>query len=227
VARKYELKRRAERQSETRRRIVEAAVELHGTKGPGRTSLSEIARLAGVQRNTLYRHFPDERALLLACSAHHGAQHPPPDPSAWRRIGDPGERLRRGLGELYAWYAEVEPMYTHVLRDAEYHETVREIVILRSGEAMAAIRAALADGLPASRHSAAVLELALDFRAWQRLSHAGLPPSEAAEAMSRAVVGQVTASASTANTLARTSHALRPRERKPLPAGRTRGAEIP
>jgi AcrR family transcriptional regulator len=190
VARKYELKRRAERQAETRQRIVEAAVELHGTKGPGRTSLSEVARVAGVQRNTLYRHFPDERQLLLACSAHHGAQHPPPEPSVWRHIGDPGERLRQGLGELYAWYAEVEPMYTHVLRDAEYHETVREIVTLRSGQAMAAIHAALADGLPAAGPAAAMLELALDFRAWQRLAHAGLPPSEAAGAMTRAVLAQ-------------------------------------
>ena len=81
MARKYELKRRAERQEETRRRIVEAAIELHRTKGPARTTLTDIARLAGVQRNTLYRHFPDERAIGLACSGLYMELNPPPDPA--------------------------------------------------------------------------------------------------------------------------------------------------
>src|SRR5437016_688388 len=97
VARKYELKRRAERQQETRRRIVEATIELHRTKGPARTTMSDVARLAGVQRHTLYRHFPDERELGLACSGLHFETHPPPDAEAWREIVDPGDRLRRGL----------------------------------------------------------------------------------------------------------------------------------
>src|SRR3954453_20643532 len=97
VTRKYELKQRAERQQETRRRIVDAAIELHRTKGPARTTLSDIARLAGVQRHTLYRHFPDERAISLACSGPHFETHPPPDPGEWRAIEDPGERLRHGL----------------------------------------------------------------------------------------------------------------------------------
>src|SRR5438093_7923993 len=101
MARKYELKRRAERQHETRRRIVEAAIELHRTKGPARTTVSDIARLAGVQRHTFYRHFPDERALGLACSGTFLELNPPPDGTTWRAIGDPEERLRAALSELY------------------------------------------------------------------------------------------------------------------------------
>jgi AcrR family transcriptional regulator len=80
MPRKYELKKRAERKEETRRRIVEAAVELHGTVGPARTTVSEIARLAGVQRHTYYDHFRDELSLLHACSGLHAEQNPPPDP---------------------------------------------------------------------------------------------------------------------------------------------------
>src|SRR3954447_14173700 len=96
MARKYELKRRAESQAETRQRIVEAAVQLHQTKGPGLTSFSDVARLAGVQRNTLYRHFPDEHSLLLACSGQYGQLNPPPDPTTWREQAGAHPRPRRG-----------------------------------------------------------------------------------------------------------------------------------
>src|ERR1700704_615036 len=102
--RKYELRKRAERQEETRRRIVEAAIELHGTVGPARTSVSAIAARAGVQRHTYYRHFPDERSLGLACSGLYMERNPLPDPAPWRAIRDPEKRLRRCLGDLYAYY---------------------------------------------------------------------------------------------------------------------------
>src|SRR5437763_4262591 len=112
VTRKYELKQRAERQQETRRRIVEAAIELHRTKGPARTTLSDIARLAGVQRHTLYRHFPDERSLFMACSGRFTESNPGPDPAAWLRIAEPERRLRRGLDDLYDYYERTGDMLT-------------------------------------------------------------------------------------------------------------------
>src|SRR5690349_651020 len=91
--RPYELKERARRQAETRRRIIEATAALHREVGPARTTVSEIARRAGVGRVTIYNHFPDDVALLGACSAHFAASHPPPDPGAWVAIEDPDERL--------------------------------------------------------------------------------------------------------------------------------------
>src|SRR5438067_7992681 len=116
--RKYELKKRAERLAETRRRITETTVELHRTVGPAATQISEIARRAGVQRVTVYNHFPDEPSLLAACSSHWRDLHPAPDPAAWLALEDAGERLRVGLGELYAWFRETEPMTANILRDA-------------------------------------------------------------------------------------------------------------
>src|SRR5690348_8941459 len=104
MTRPYTLKRRAEQQAETRLRIVEAAVELHGTLGPARTTISMVAEQAGVQRHTFYAHFPTERDLLLACSALSLERSPLPDPEPWRRIEDRAKRLRVGLGEIYAWY---------------------------------------------------------------------------------------------------------------------------
>lgn len=189
MARKYELKRRAERQAETRQRIVEAAVELHRTKGPARTSLSDIARLAGVQRHTLYRHFPDERSLFMACSGHFTESNPQPDPTAWLEIADTEKRLRRGLDDLYDYYERVGEMLTSVLRDAEVHALTREVNALRAASDMNAIRDALAEGLTGHRALAA-LDLALDFRAWQRLSASGLSRADVVETMVRAVLAQ-------------------------------------
>src|SRR3954454_16202955 len=108
--RRYELKARAEKAAETRRRITESTVALHQEVGPARTRVAEIARRAGVQRLTVYNHLPDERELFGACSAHFIGQQPPPDPGAWAAIADPSERLRTALTELHAWYSARRPM---------------------------------------------------------------------------------------------------------------------
>ena len=115
--RPYEKKRRAELEAETRRRITETAVNLHGTVGPSRTSISAIAEHAGVRRSTVYRHFPDENSLFEACSAHWGEANPFPDLAGWESIADPEERLRSALGELYAFYGRTERMMENILRD--------------------------------------------------------------------------------------------------------------
>jgi AcrR family transcriptional regulator len=104
MTRTYTLKRRAEQQADTRKRIVEAAIELHGSVGPALTTFSMVAERAGVQRHTLYAHFPDERSLLMACSALSLERDPLPDTAAWRTIEDRGERLRVGLRAVYDWY---------------------------------------------------------------------------------------------------------------------------
>jgi AcrR family transcriptional regulator len=191
MARKYELKRRAEKQAVTRRRIVEAAIQLHGTKGPARTTMSDVARLAGVERHTLYRHFPEMRDLFFACSGQFGEEHPPPDVAPWLGIDDPAKRLRRGLTDLYVFYEEVEDMYSCVLRDAEFDPLTHELFELRGMEPMRQIRGALARDLRTERRVQAALDLALDFHAWRRLARdSGLSATQAAEAMTRAILAQ-------------------------------------
>jgi AcrR family transcriptional regulator len=186
MARKYELKARAERQEETRRRIVEAAVELHASKGPARTTVSDVARLAGVQRHTVYRHFPDERSLGMACSGLYAERNPPPDPETWREVH--GEkRLRGGLGDLYAFYERNEAMFGCVARDAEVDDLTRELFELRFGSFGMAIREVLAQAVSRRRPALAALDLALEFRTWQRLHASGLSSAEAADTMARAL----------------------------------------
>ena len=127
MTRKYELKQRALSQAETRQRIVDATVDLHRELGPLRTTISAIAERAGVQRLTVYRHFPDDRALFGACSSQWRAAHPMPDPSAWAGLEDPSERLEAALAEIYAWFASTEEMTANVLRDIPESPLMQEL----------------------------------------------------------------------------------------------------
>jgi AcrR family transcriptional regulator len=126
--RKYRQKKRAEETARTHRRITDAAIELHGTVGPARTTMSAVAERAGVERRTLYRHFPNEADLFAACSSDYFAANPWPDLESWRAIRDPNERLKRALDELYAYYERTEPMFSNVLRDAELVDFARDAV---------------------------------------------------------------------------------------------------
>jgi AcrR family transcriptional regulator len=172
MPRKYEMKRRAERVRETRRRIAEAAMELHRTVGPARTTVSAIAEKAGVQRHTYYAHFPELKDLYRACTAHHMERDPLPDPSRWAQISGPEERLRRALSEVYAYYGGNEALLTNVLRDTPSDPVLQEnnVFLFRHWEAM---RDTIADAFEASgeRHEAlvAAIALALDLQTWRTL----------------------------------------------------------
>lgn len=186
MTRGYTLRRRAEQQAETRLRIVEAAVGLHGQFGPAHTTFSMVAERAGVQRHTLYAHFPDERSLLMACSGLTMERDPLPDPSAWRAISDRHERLRTGLAGLYAWYERNAGLAGCVLRDAEFHPLTREISDLRWGPFMVAYADVLGAKLNARQR--AMLQLALGFFTWRSLVRdSELKPAVAARIMAHAI----------------------------------------
>jgi AcrR family transcriptional regulator len=186
-SRPYRMKRRAESQERTRLRITESAVELHGTLGPSRTSMSAVAAHAGVRRSTLYRHFADETALSDACSAHWAAANPPPDLAAWSLVDDPDARLVVALGELYAFYGRTEAMLENLFRD--------EIAVPIVGERFAAFRGylvaardTLIQGRPgrgaAKLHTQAAIGHAIAFSSWRSLvREEGLDDAAAVELM--------------------------------------------
>jgi AcrR family transcriptional regulator len=186
MTRTYTLKRRAEQQADTRRRIVEAAVELHGTVGPARTTVSMVADRAGVQRHTFYAHFPDERDLLMACSGLVFERDPLPDAAPWRAIEDRRERLRAGLAAVYGWYDRNAELASCVLRDMETHPLTREIGELRFGPCMAAYHEVLGAKLSAKQR--AMLHLALNYFTWRTLAReGGLKRSAAVAVMVQAI----------------------------------------
>ena len=186
MARSYTLGRRAEKQAETRQRIVEAAVELHGTVGPAQTTISMIADLAGVQRHTLYAHFPDEWSILLASSSYALERDPPPDATAWREMKDRDKRLRTGLRAIYDWYERNEGLFACMLRDAEHHDSTRKIASTRFVPVVNGYREALGTGLNARQR--AMLGLALSFFTWRSLTRdGGLIQAAAVAAMANAI----------------------------------------
>ncbi|HEY6731007.1 MAG TPA: TetR/AcrR family transcriptional regulator [Solirubrobacterales bacterium] len=191
--RKYEKKARAEAEAQTRQRITESAVELHGSLGPANTSMSAVAEHAGVRRSTLYRHFSDERALFGACSAHWAEENPAPEIGAWAAIADPGERLDAALLDLYAYYRQTEGMMDKLLRD----EATVEVV----GELMGAYRGMLEQSVEilmrgrglrgnAAKRTRAAIGHALAFRTWQDLTGVqGLDDKGAVALMADLVAG--------------------------------------
>jgi AcrR family transcriptional regulator len=184
LKRKYELKKRAEQMAETQRRITEAAIELHGTVGPARTTLSAVAERAGVERRTLYRHFPTEADLFAACSTHYFTANPWPDLASWRAIRDPQQRLERGLDELYAYYERTEPMLSNVLRDAELVDSARDAVApLQAYLEEAAEILTIGRQVRGRRRQLlkAALRHALAFSTWRSLTTNGIGRSDAAK----------------------------------------------
>ncbi len=188
--RKYTKRRRAEKEQQTRQRITEAAVALHGSIGPARTTISAVAEEAGVQRATVYRYFPDDEALFAACSGHWAAMNPSPDPTSWRTITDPRARLRHALAELYPYYRQNEALLENVTRDRllveamakpaarmrAYFETVVETIVTgrpERGHARRRVKAAVGH--------------AISFPTWQSLAQHDLDDREAVAMMAAMV----------------------------------------
>jgi AcrR family transcriptional regulator len=189
--RKYDLKVRAERQQETRRRIVEAATALHQEVGPARTTVAEIARRAGVQRLTVYNHFPEEGELFAACQGHFLTQLPLPDLGPALAHEDPRERVRAVLRLLYESYRARETMTVKLLRDRGGMPALDALM----EQTMDAPLGQLADALAApfrargrrAQRLRTVLALALDFWTWHRLKREGLDDAAAADLMAELI----------------------------------------
>jgi AcrR family transcriptional regulator len=188
--RPYQKRARAAHEQATRTRVIDAAIALHGTVGPARTTISAIAEKAGVRRATVYRHFPDERALFLGCSGTWSERNPVPDPETWAAIADPEARVEAALDALYGWYERTEPMLSALLRDIDAMPIIAELQAGRL-EYLARVEDGLALGWGARGAAAARLRatigLALDFFAWRTLHERGLDRGDAVAVMASAV----------------------------------------
>ena len=188
--RHYHKTQRAQSELKTRERIVEATVELHGSVGPAKTTISEIAKRAGVQRLTVYRHFPSEKALFAACSGHYMAQNPLPDLAQFAAMPDPAKRLKAALGALYEYFRRNQAMLALVLRDAASVPAMKssmQAIERFFRELHTLLMLGRQGAREKTKHSAALIALAISFHTWQELSKAGLSDEEAAMLMAGAV----------------------------------------
>jgi AcrR family transcriptional regulator len=181
------MRKRAEHVDRTRQRIVEAAVHLHGTVGPAATTIAGIAEQAGVTRLTVYRHFPDEMALYLACSSHWMSQQDPPEPDAWAQIADPGDRLRAGLADLYRFYRQGAAMLSRTYRDKHaLPQQLQRAADNIDRHYRDVLLEPFAGNRAQRRRLRAVLGHAVSFGTWQSLClEHGLSDREAVDAMAK------------------------------------------
>ena len=168
-------------------------MELHGTVGPANTTLTEVAKLAGVSRMTVYNHFPTEVDLFTACSTHWASQNPFPDPSGWTGIADPSQRLVDALKELYGWYGLKQRMLGNVLRDVSIVPALAEVMDDLWSTYLERAVQALASGWSLGNVEAdelhAMLRLAVDFNTWRVLTGSGLDHPVVAEVVAHMVIG--------------------------------------
>lgn len=184
--RPYRMRQRAASQEETRQKIVEATMQLHEELGPRNTSISAIAERAGVQRLTVYRHFPDETAVFQACTAHWLERNPPPARAVWAAEEDPVARFRKALRAFYDYYARTRMMWTAAFRDVD------EVVALQQPMAgVASFLASVASDLiaafgkvPDKARLAATVRHALHFQTWFELEAQGLGNARKVELVS-------------------------------------------
>lgn len=178
--RRYRLGKRAEKQEETRRQIVAALIALHEELGPKNTTVSAVAERAGVQRVTVYRHYPDELSLLQACSSEWIQHNPPPDPATWAHIDDPLRQAGTALTALYAYYRSTARMWSHSYRDAEDMPALRQVMAPFEEylEGTARQLEALLSDCSGPRLVGALLRHVLHFRFWQSLSDQELEDDE-------------------------------------------------
>lgn len=189
----YTMRARQRNVDQTRLRITVAAMRLHESIGPGATTVSAIADMAGVTRLTVYRHFPDDESIVRACSGHWRALHPEPDPSAWAAIDDPVQRLRAALSDTYTWARRAEPMMSKIYRDLHLMPTfVTEALDQERESRVATLTKGFRVAARKSRPLRAALGHAVDYRTWYSLCVlGGLREDEAVELMLATVAAAV------------------------------------
>ncbi len=201
--RPYRQKARARHREDIHRRITLAAVYLHGSIGPARTTVSDIAKRAGVRRATVYNHFPTDLELIDSCSTHWFGENPPPNPAEWAAISDPAQRTRVALEAMYKYYDHGQEMLENVFRDTPQVPALQEILRLKwwpliemmiemlspkrsgspsdAGTSAGAVEGDQSISPDENLETRASLRVALDFFTWQTLTASGLSSQKAAQ----------------------------------------------
>jgi AcrR family transcriptional regulator len=174
---------RAESEAETRDRIVAAVVALHEEVGPRQTTIKSIAERAGVQRLTVYRHFPGQRELIAACSARWNEQQRPPDPPSEGALSR--AQAAASLVALYRYYRDGEVMLTKVVADAPFMPEVQEVMRPFSDYLDVFASALMRAWRGKSSRRGVTLRHAVEFTTWQSLAALTSDDRAAAELVMR------------------------------------------
>jgi AcrR family transcriptional regulator len=173
------MTRRAAANAATRKRIVDAAIALHGEKGVLGTSWPDIARRADVALGTVYRHFPSLDHLVPACTSENALRTRPPGPGILVGLTRPQERISQFVQELFAFYSRTAPWTPRANVDRQQLPVLDTILSRRE----VALKALVEETLGPLRRRRHALEAALaltDFGVWRSLTRSGLSTEAAA-----------------------------------------------
>ena len=141
MPRKYVLGKRATQLVDTRRRIVDAALELYLEKGIGATTMLDIARRADVAPGTVANHFGSAEALATEVTTQILADLRMPTPDLFDGVEEMPDRIRLLIGEISAFFErstpwwkvqEREPASVHAWSDAEARYYVELDTLVRA-----------------------------------------------------------------------------------------------
>ena len=185
MKRSYDRSSRLAAAELTRRRIVEATVELHAENGGVGTTHEMIARRAGVSLPTVYKYFPTRNDLIPHCTGAVIEAGPPPVTRAAL------EAIAGALAQsTFAFYAHAAPWLRWSARDALELPALRDLLEATAAERAELVRLAFAPrftGAPPKAPVALATAL-LDFPTWQTLTGAGFTGAQAVVVVSDALV---------------------------------------
>jgi AcrR family transcriptional regulator len=196
--RKYDMGKRAAAVEQTRQRIVDATLALHGEQGIAATSWDDIAARAGVGVGTVYRHFPSLDELIPACGESTMQVVAPPDPALLPALFDgatePAERVKRLVHEAFAMYERGAPALRAIRREAGVHPRIAADRDELEAALGALIDTALAP-LNATDEDRAVVRAMVDLGTWEAFRDQRLGPAESVAAVSGMLTRRLTARA--------------------------------
>lgn len=185
--RKYRMDRRIQAVEETRRRIVNATVVLHGQQGILATSWEDIAKKADVALATVYRHFPSLKELVPACGELVSAiMKPPTLETARETFSDTPARSGRIellVRELFEFYDRGRTFLDAALQDAHQVPALAGWFAAWDRARDEIVREALQPEGAGETDVQKIVALT-DFRVWQSLADQKVPMEEAVATVS-------------------------------------------
>jgi AcrR family transcriptional regulator len=175
------MTKRAEATEETRRRIVEATVSLHTTKGFEATSWQDISERAEVAVGTVYYHFPTFDELIPACSALGVQLSAPPTTAIFRGLRSRKARLEKLVPEVFAYFERARGGIHNVFREKDQIPALEKVVAEHRARMRELIQAAL--GPSSTKDHADLVEALLDFRVWESLTDRGIGKEDSVQVM--------------------------------------------
>ena len=189
------MSKRAAAAAQTRKRIVDATLELHGEQGIGATSWDDIAARAGVGVGTVYRHFPSLDELIPACGELALQAIAPPDPAnvsaLFEHATTPAERIHRLVREVFAIYERGAQPLRAIRRESDVHPRVAQDRAAFEASLRALVATAL-EPLDITQQDRAITRALVDLNTWEALRDQGLTSTRSVETISDMLATRLT-----------------------------------